>query len=67
MSQPIRRTLVETYLGHRGIAAVRDTRALRDHPRCYYRPDNGAPTERRPAMIAAVTDLGRRITGAHRT
>lgn len=67
MSQPIRRTLVETYLGHRGIKAVHDAGALRYHPRSYYRPDDGSPTETWPAMIAAVTDLAGRITGAHRT
>jgi hypothetical protein len=67
MSQPIRRTLVETYLRNRGIKAVHDAGALRFHPRCYYRPDDSSPTETWPAMIAAVTDLADRITGAHRT
>jgi hypothetical protein len=67
MSQPIRRTLVETYLCHRGIKAVHDTGALRFHPCCYYRPDDSSPTETWPAMIAAVTDLDGRITGVHRT
>jgi hypothetical protein len=67
MSQPIRRTLVETYLRNRGIKAVHDAGALRFHPRCYYRPDDGSPTETWPAMIAAVTDLDGRSTGAHRT
>ena len=67
MSQPIRRTLVETYLCNRGIKAVHDAGALRFHPRCYYRPDDSSPTETWPAMIAAVTDLAGRITGAHRT
>lgn len=67
MSQPIRQTLVETYLGNRGIKAVHDAGALRFHPRSYYRPDDGSPTETWPAMIAAVTDLAGRITGAHRT
>lgn len=67
MSQPIRRTLVETYLCHRGIKAVHDAGALRFHPRCYYRPDESSPTETWPAMIAAVTDLSGAITGAHRT
>ncbi|TIO62437.1 toprim domain-containing protein [Mesorhizobium sp.] len=67
MSQPIRRTLVETYLRNRGIKAVLDAGALRFHPRCYYRPDEHSPTETWPAMIAAVTDLDGRITGAHRT
>ncbi len=67
VSQPIRRTLVETYLGNRSIKAVHDAGALRFHPRCYYRPDDGSPTETWPAMIAAVTDLSGAITGAHRT
>jgi hypothetical protein len=67
MSQPIRRTLLETYLRNRGIRTVHDAGALRFHPRCYYRPDEHSPTETWPAMIAAVTDLDGRITGAHRT
>jgi hypothetical protein len=67
MSLPIRRTLVETYLRNRGITMLHDAGALRFHPRCYYRPYDGSPTETWPAMIACVTDLGGRITGAHRT
>ena len=67
MSQPIARTVVETYLRNRGITALHEDGALRFHPRCYYRPDEDAPTETWPAMIARVTDLDARITGAHRT
>ena len=67
MSQPIRRTLVETYLRNRDIKAVHDAGAVRFHPRCYYRPDDNLPTETWPAMIAAVTDLDGKLTGAHRT
>ncbi len=67
MSHPIPRTLVETYLRNRGITALPETGNLRFHPRCYYRPDRDMPTETWPAMIAAVTDLDGRITGAHRT
>ena len=67
MSQPIARTLVETYLRNRGITALHEDGALRFHPRCYYRPDEDAPTETWPAMIARVTDLDGRMTGAHRT
>jgi hypothetical protein len=67
MAQPIGRTLVETYLAIRGIEGAYDEGALKYHPRCYYRPDDGAPTQARPAMIAAVTDLEGTITGAHRT
>jgi hypothetical protein len=67
MSRPIRRTLVETYLCNRGIKAVHDGGALRFHPRCYYRPHDNLPTQTWPAMIATVTDLNCRPTGAHRT
>ena len=67
MSQPITRTVVETYLRNRGITALHEDGALRFHPRCYYRPDEDAPTETWPAMIARVTDLDGRMTGAHRT
>ena len=67
MSQPVMRTLVETYLRNRGITPLHDDGALRFHPRCYYRPDEHSPTETWPAMIARVTDLDGRITGAHRT
>lgn len=67
MSRPISRTLVETYLGARGITAFHETGSLRFHPRCYYRPDEDGPTQTWPAMIAAVTDLNGKLTGAHRT
>jgi len=67
MSQPIGGTLVETYLHVRSITALRGTGNLHFHPRCYYRPDDHGPTEQWPAMIAAVTDLSGKITGAHRT
>ena len=67
MSQPIARTLAETYLRNRGITALHEDGALRFHPRCYYRPDEDSPTETWPAMIARVTELDGRITGAHRT
>lgn len=67
MSQPIAGTIAEAYLRKRGITALHGIRALRFHPRCYYRPDADAPTEIWPALIAAVTDLAAEITGAHRT
>jgi len=67
ISQPIYGTLAEAYLRNRGIEAFRDISTLRFHPRCYYRPDEDSPTETWPAMIARVTDLDGRITGAHRT
>lgn len=67
MAQPIHGTLAETYLRGRAIASLSDTAALRYHPRCYYRPDEHSPTEIRPALVAAVTDLAGHQTGAHRT
>ncbi|HQT84980.1 toprim domain-containing protein [Acidiphilium rubrum] len=67
MAQPISGTVVEAYLRKRGITALHGTASLRFHPRCYYRPDAWSPTETWPAMIAAVTDPGGKITGAHRT
>jgi hypothetical protein len=67
MSHPIRGTIAETYLRKRGITALHEAGALRFHPRCYYQPDADAPTEVWPALIAAVTDLAGKITGAHRT
>ncbi|WP_316227978.1 toprim domain-containing protein [Bradyrhizobium sp. SZCCHNR3015] len=67
MSKPIAETVVETYLRRRGITDLHGVDSLRFHPRCYYRSQADAPTEIWPAMIAAVTDLQGRITGAHRT
>ena len=67
MSTPIAGTLAQTYLHSRGIVTVLGGDPLRFHPRCYYRPDDDSPTETWPALIAAVTDLGGSITGAHRT
>ncbi|MGO4339364.1 toprim domain-containing protein [Labrys sp. KB_33_2] len=67
MAQPITGTLAETYLRSRGITSLRGAGTLRFHPRCYYRPDEHSPTEVWPALVAAVTDLDGRITGAHRT
>lgn len=67
MCQPIGGTIVEAYLRGRGITALRGCGSLRFHPRCYYRPDEHSPTETWPAMVATVTDLSERITGAHRT
>ena len=67
MSRPITGTIAAAYLRQRGIASLHGAGALRFHPHCYYRVAADAPTETWPALIAAVTDLGGRITGAHRT
>ncbi len=66
-SQSISGTVAEAYLRHRGVTELHATGSLRFHPRCYYRPDWQSPTQTWPAMIAAVTDLDGKITGAHRT
>jgi hypothetical protein len=67
MAQPIAGTLAESYFRMRGITALHGTGSLRFHPRCYHRPDEHSPTETWPALIASVTDLDDRQTGAHRT
>lgn len=67
MSGPLKGSLAAVYLRSRGIADLRDARALRFHPNCYYRGEDGGPTETWPAMIAAVTDLDGKVTGVHRT
>lgn len=67
ITKPIVGTLADAYLRARGITDLRGCEALRFHPRCWYRPDERAPTESWPAMIAAVTDLSGAVTGVHRT
>lgn len=67
MAQPIHGTLAATYLNGRAITRLSGTAALRYHPQCYYRPDEHSPTEIRPALVAAVTDLSGHQTGVHRT
>ncbi len=67
MARPLSGTIATTYLRHRGITALHETANLRFHPRCYYRPGNCSTLQIWPAMIAAVTDLDGKFTGAHRT
>jgi len=71
MSYPLADTIAETYLRARGIAITPDLRALRFHPRCFYRTTDEATGANRyevwPALLAAVTDLNGRVTGVHRT
>lgn len=70
MARPLAGTLAETYLRQRGIDWLHDVPALRFHPYCFYRPDDGGqPGEREawPALIAAVTDRDGVITGVQRT
>ncbi|WP_083850427.1 DUF7146 domain-containing protein [Rhodovulum sp. PH10] len=67
MGQPIRGTLVESYLRARGIGDLRCLPALRFHPRCFHRTIENGPCETWPALLAAVTDRDGTITGLHRT
>lgn len=67
MSEPISGTLAEIYLNGRAITSLSGAAALRYHGRCYYKPDAHSPTEIWPAIVASVTDLDGRQTGAHRT
>ncbi|MBB2169656.1 DNA primase [Gluconacetobacter aggeris] len=67
MSGPIAGTPAEIYLHRRDLTHLAGLSALRFHPSCYYRPEDGSPTETWPALIAAVTDLDGNLTGAHRT
>ena len=41
--------------------------SLRFHPHCYHVPEDGGSTQTLPAMVASVTDLNGKQTGAHRT
>jgi len=70
MARPITGTLAETYLRRRGMDRLHDLPALRFHPHCFYRPDEGSQPGTReawPALIAAVTDCDGAITGVQRT
>jgi hypothetical protein len=69
-SKPIAGTLAEAYLHRRGITEIRGITALRFHPNCYYRTEEGTPEEvytGGPALIAAVTALDGTIMGLQRT
>jgi Toprim domain len=65
--RPIAGTHAESYLRARGITGLIDWVALRFHPRVWYREREKAPLEAWPALLAAVTDPGGRITGIQRT
>jgi Toprim domain len=65
--RPIPGTHAEAYLRARGITGHIDWVALRFHPRVWYRETDNAPLGAWPALLAAVTDPGGRITGIQRT
>ncbi|CAH0496417.1 toprim domain-containing protein [Novosphingobium sp. CECT 9465] len=69
-SRPLSDDPVATYLRERGLRSVASGAAVRHHPNCFYRPsdlDHAATDRAWPAMVAAVTDLGGRVTGVQRT
>lgn len=69
-SLPVGGSPAAAYLAGRGIADISDSRWLRFHPRCFYRPgadDASDVCTAWPALIAAVTDDDGAITGVHRT
>jgi len=70
-SYPLAGTLAESYLRARGIAVTPDLRALRFHPRCFYRTTDAATGADRyetwPALLAVVRDAAGHVTGVHRT
>src|SRR5208283_542278 len=66
-TMPLAGSIAETYLRSRGVDELFDCVALRFHPRCYCRGDDGQPSQRRPALIAIVTDLNGATAGVHRT
>jgi hypothetical protein len=65
--RPFPGTPAEAYLRARGITGRLDWPALRYHPSVYYRATEDAPLQIWPALLAAVTDLDRNITGIQRT
>lgn len=70
LADPLTGSIGEAYLRARGLTALRFCDALRCHPNCYYRPartDVEDVPRAWPALVASVTDLAGRQTGAHRT
>lgn len=65
LARPIAGTLAERYLRARHLTALHETAALRFHPRCFYRTDDGV-SDTWPALIAAVTDRDGALTGVQR-
>ena len=65
--KPIVGTPVANYLRSRGINPAVAGDALRFHSACYYRTPDAHQRRALPALLAAVTDNDRRITGLMRT
>ncbi len=63
---PLPGSLAQSILRDRGLSSCGPLPALRYHPACYYRPNDGQAS-RLPAMIAAVTGLDGLLVGVQRT
>jgi Toprim domain len=64
---PLAGSIAETYLRYRGLDRLSNCDALRFHPLCTCRCDGRQPWQRRPALVAIVTDLAGTTVGVHRT
>lgn len=67
MGQPIRGTLADTYLRHRGVTPRPESAGAALPFPVLLRANGGTPREAWPALLAAITDLNGTITGVHRT
>jgi hypothetical protein len=66
MTRPLAGSHAGAYLATRAITDLRGTAALRFHPACFHRADDGT-RQSFPALIAAVTDADFSLHGLHRT
>ncbi len=65
--RPVPGTPAEAYLRARGITATLDEPALRFHPAARYYESDGAPLQKFPALIAAITSSRGELMGIQRT
>lgn len=66
-SGPLKGSIGETYLRHRGIEIQPDFEAMRFNPRCFHGRDESGRAIYWPALVAAVTDQSYDLTGVSRT
>ncbi len=64
--RPLPGTMAEAYLRDRGLGLPTALPALRFHPHCYCRADDGSCREL-PALLGAITNLDGCLVGVHRT
>lgn len=66
MGRPLPGSPAAAYLAGRGLGHAVGAPALRYHPRCYHRLEDGT-TVQHPALLAVVTDHDGTVTGVART